>query len=157
MARSADLAHRAGVQFVYRGYLSTAADPHNPLVPLTGLSAVASFDGGAPTGTGVSVEADPYGVPGHFQLTITAAALSGVSRCTATVSGSGAEDFTVNLRCGVGKELAYGIPSGPEDAAGAERCEETGLFAPASRLKTVAGREGKITRVADFVDFRPEN
>jgi hypothetical protein len=157
VARTAEFFHKEGTELVYRGYLGTSADRFTPKVPLDGLAATGVFDGGAPTSTGITVVADPHGVPGWFQLTVTAAVLDGVVLAVITVTATGAEDFVLTLRQQAGKERGLGIPTDAKDAAAGGACEETGFLMPASRLKTFTGREGTTKRVADFVDFAPED
>lgn len=143
---TADLSHPYGIAVEYTGLLLNAS--RESFDVLAGLSASGTFDGGAPTSTGITVSVHPD-IPGHFLLEITAAAMQIEDRAVITVSATnaGAQDLVVTFRVGTGRQWAYGTPESPQDAAAGGTCEHTGFTAPASKLHMVDGR-----RVVDFID-----
>jgi hypothetical protein len=136
-----------GQIFTYEGYIASSVTGRPIVGGLTGVTAQASMDGGAYSSTGVTLV--EQGVSGFFDLTLTAAIMTGVTQgiVRVTVTNTDAETWYLDLRTDGRRERAYGIPINVQDAENGDYCEETGLLVPASRLKTVDGN-----RVADFWD-----
>lgn len=143
MPSTADLTHPQGNLFEYEGALVDSSGNAIASI-LAGLSASGVFDGGAPTSTGITVAASD--IPGRFTLSVTAAAMNVADQAVITISATGAQDLVLTIRTGVGRTWRYGRPSDVHDRA-TERCEETGLLCPPSRMKVLDGKY-----VVDWVD-----
>lgn len=141
---TADITSRQGALFEYTGALFDSGG--ELLTALESLAAVGVFDGGAPTSTGITIAASE--IPGHFELEIAGSAMDVEDAAVITISADGAQDLVLTIRTGRPRLMHIAPPIDLADGAAGGICSETGLAAPASRLKRVNGK-----RVLDFVDI----
>jgi hypothetical protein len=128
----------ANVALSYSGVTRNLYTGHPITGGLTNLSVEGSFDGGALTSVGLTV--DETDLLGNWDLTATALVMAATyGTIYVTCDNADSETFTIDFRTDGRRELAYGIPRDERDAALADYCQMTGILCPQSALKMVDG------------------